>query len=105
MWPKPDPIPGFVEIQPKVRFYQDAKDPERIRMFVHWDGFTDQHGERPGMQLVFSANPKSADFNTNNFNRCYRALAAHAGVKVKSVKERSRLLRLRRKHIESYEIR
>jgi hypothetical protein len=93
-----------LEFTAKVTVHQDTSDPERIRMYIDHPDFTDENGERPGMQLVFAANPKSADFNPNNFNRAYAALAKKAGVQVKRVKEFSRLLRLRKALIEKYDL-
>ncbi len=37
-----------------------------------------QHPDtEPGMQIVFSDNPESADYNPANFNRCARVLRHH----------------------------
>lgn len=41
--------------------------------------FTDEQGDRPGIRVVFSSNPRSADYNPATFNRLARALDA-AGV-------------------------
>lgn len=103
-WFKPRPIVGHFEINPRIVVSQDSKDPERIRVFIHWDGFTDHKGERPGMQIVFSSNPKSADYNPNNFNRCMRILEKQAGELKGSntVPIHSRLLRLRDRWIREY---
>lgn len=58
----------------------DPDQPDRIRVATVDPQFVDENGERPGLQIVFSANPKSADFNPANFNRCARALQESAKV-------------------------
>lgn len=97
------PSGTFLEFTAKVTMHQDTTDPERVRMYIDDHRFTDANGEHPGIQVVFSAKPHSADYNPNNFNRVYTALADVAEVQVKRVKEFSRLLRLRKSLMEKYD--
>jgi len=91
------------EFTAKIRMHQDTADPERVRMYIDHPKFTDANDEHPGMQIVFTARPQSADYNPNNFNRVYALLCDAAGVPVQRVKEFSRLLRLRKALIEKYD--
>lgn len=65
---------GFIA---KCRVVWLPNDPTRIRFMVSADEFTDENGEKAGMQLVFSTNVKSADYNPGYFNRAARWLAMH----------------------------
>lgn len=51
-------------------------DPDRIHLTTNDPRFLDEHGSRPGIRIVVSSNPRSADYNPATFNRCSRALAA-----------------------------
>lgn len=59
-----------------INVWWSATEPERVHFVVADSRLTDEHGEKPGLRLVFSANPKSADYNPANFNRCARMLRA-----------------------------
>lgn len=61
----------------KCRVVWNPKQPDRINFYVSADEFTDEHGEKAGMWLVFSSNPKSADYNPGYFNRSVRWLKMH----------------------------
>jgi hypothetical protein len=54
----------------------DQKNPDSIHLTTDDPRWTDENGERFGLRVVFSANPRSADYNPANFNRCARALVA-----------------------------
>lgn len=56
-------------------FWQPAQ-PDRIHMATNDPTFTDQDQLRPGIRVVFSSNPRSADYNPATFNRLARALAS-----------------------------
>jgi len=60
----------------RVNIWWDQKNPDSIHLTSNDPAFTDEHGDKPGLRAVFSANPRSADYNPANFNRCARALAA-----------------------------
>jgi hypothetical protein len=54
----------------------NPEQPDRIRLMINNPEMTDEDGERPGLQLVFSANPKSADYHPRYFNRAARFLGS-----------------------------
>lgn len=55
--------------------------------------FSDANGNRRGLQIVWSANPMSADYHPANYNRAARALRAAGVPAPDEVPERSRRLR------------
>ncbi|UUZ58703.1 hypothetical protein [Nocardioides sp. B-3] len=57
-----------------INVWWATTEPERIHFVVADGRMTDDLGEKPGLRLVFSSNPKSADYNPANFNRCARML-------------------------------
>jgi hypothetical protein len=59
-----------------VNIWWDQKNPDSIHLTSSDPGFTDEDGGKPGFRVVFSSNPRSADYSPANFNRCSRALAA-----------------------------
>jgi hypothetical protein len=52
----------------------DQKAGDSIHLTSGDPRFTDENHERPGLRVVFSSNPNSADYNPGNFNRCARVL-------------------------------
>ena len=56
-----------------------AHQPDRVHLTTGDPRFTDESGGRAGLRVVFSSNPRSADYNPGNFNRIARALA-EAGI-------------------------
>lgn len=83
----------------KCRVLWLPDDPGRIRFCVAASGFADIDGAKPGMVLVWSSNPKSADYNPRYFNRGSRYLAAKGLPHPNEVPERSRRLSARLKEI------
>lgn len=59
-----------------VTVWWAAKQADRVHVTTGDPRFTDENGEHAGLRIVFSANPRSADYNPSNFNRVARALAA-----------------------------
>ena len=57
----------------------DPTQPERFRMAIADPTLVDENGEKPGLQVVFSANPKSADYNPASFNRFARRFRQQLG--------------------------
>lgn len=51
-----------------------ASQPDRMHLAIDDARFVDENGEKPGIRIVFSSNPASADYNPANFNRLARAL-------------------------------
>lgn len=77
-----------------VNVWWQPSDPDRVHYATNDPTFTDTAGERPGIRVVFSSNPMSADYSPANFNRCARALrAAGKSAPPHDVPERSRRLR------------
>ena len=77
-----------------VTIWWDSSQPTRMHYTVNDPRFTDAAGERPGIRVVFSSDPKSADYNPNNINRCARALREEGKPAPKhDVPESSRRLR------------
>jgi hypothetical protein len=52
----------------------DQKAGDSIHLTSGDPRFLDENGERPGLRVVFSSNPNSADYNPGNFNRSARVL-------------------------------
>jgi hypothetical protein len=61
--------------EPVTIWWAKDSDPTRIHLTTGDPRFTDENGGRLGLRVVFSSNPRSADYNPGNFNRCARALA------------------------------
>jgi len=79
-----------------INVWWSATEPERIHFVVADSRLTDEHGEKPGLRLVFSSNPKSADYSPANYNRCARTLrAAGMPAPADDVPEHKRHLRYR----------
>lgn len=62
-----------------VTIWWAPAQPDRVHLTTGDPRFTDEHGGRAGLRVVFSSNPRSADYNPGNFNRIARALA-EAGI-------------------------
>lgn len=78
----------------------DEKQPDRIHITNSDDRFLDDHGVKPGLRIVFSSNPRSADYNPNGYNRVARALrAVGAPAPAEDVPLRSRKLKDRTEKI------
>jgi hypothetical protein len=58
-----------------VFFDKDAGD--AIHLVTDDPSMTDEHGQKPGLRVVFSSNPKSGNYSPNNFNRLARFLRDH----------------------------
>jgi hypothetical protein len=54
---------------------------------------TEEDGSKPGLRIVFSSNPESADYNPGNFNRMARYLKANGKSHPETVEKSSRRLR------------
>lgn len=61
--------------EPVTIWWAKDSDPTRIHLTTGDPRFADENGSRLGLRVVFSSNPRSADYNPGNFNRCARALA------------------------------
>lgn len=61
----------------KVEFnvFWQKTQPDRFHFATNDARFTDEKGERPGIRLVVSCNPRSADYNPATFNRLGRFFA------------------------------
>ncbi|HEX5512440.1 MAG TPA: hypothetical protein VFX41_12055 [Actinomycetales bacterium] len=57
-----------------INLWWTASQPDRIHLVLTDPRLLDGNGEKPGLRLVLSANPKSADYSPANFNRCARLL-------------------------------
>lgn len=57
-----------------INIWWSEKEPDRIHLVIADTRLTEADGTKPGLRIVFSANPKSADYNPGNFNRCARLL-------------------------------
>jgi hypothetical protein len=95
-----EPESSYLQITLKMNLQWDPASPERVRLWsanaqeLAAIGMTDEHGDRPGLQLVFSSNVRSADYHPDNLNRIFRVLR-HAGrpAPAQDVPTRSRRLR------------
>lgn len=57
-----------------VTVWWSPTQPDRVHVTTSDTQFTDENGEKAGLRVVFSSNPRSADYNPGNFNRVARAL-------------------------------
>jgi hypothetical protein len=70
------PDGNYLEADGFTIWWSDTQ-PDRIHLTLSRDErFTDEHGGKPGIRVVFSSNPRSADYNPATFNRLARALDA-----------------------------
>lgn len=75
---------------------------DRVHLVLTDPRLVDSAGEKPGLRLVFSSNPKSADYSPANFNRCGRLLRSLGmPAPTADVEEHPRHLRYRDKIIET----
>lgn len=75
-----DPLEGsndktYLTVDGFSAFWHHSQ-PDRIHLATKDPRFIDENGEKPGIRIVFSSNPASADYNPANFNRIARALRA-----------------------------
>lgn len=81
--------------QPITLWWTD-KEPDRIHLILTDNRLVDIAGEKPGLRLVLSSNPKSADYSPANFNRCARLLRSMGmPAPAEDVEEHPRHLRYR----------
>lgn len=76
-----------------LNVWWNPSDPDRIHLATSQPDIVDDHGEKPGLRIVFSSNPNSADFNPGNFNRIARWLAANGKAAPPLTEAASRRLR------------
>ena len=57
-----------------INLWWHESQPDRIHLILADPRLVDAEGEKPGLRLVLSCNPKSADYSPANFNRCARVL-------------------------------
>lgn len=77
-----------------INIWWQPAHPTRVHYVTNDSTFTDAQGSRPGIRIVFSDDPMSADYSPANFNRCSRALrAAGKPAPPEDVPELSRRLR------------
>jgi hypothetical protein len=58
----------------KITVWWQESQPDRVHVTTGDPRFVDGEGGKPGLRVVISSNPKSADYNPSNFNRVARAL-------------------------------
>lgn len=68
-------------------------EPDRIRLATNDEDITDENEAHPGLQVVFSSNPDSADYHPGNFNRMARWLEKNEKPAPPTVEKKSRRLR------------
>jgi hypothetical protein len=85
--------PGDYLIVDSVTVWWRPDDPTRIHYTTNSSMFTDAGGDRPGIRVVFSSDPLSADYSPTNFNRAARALRVAGKPAPDEVAEPSRRLR------------
>lgn len=79
-----------------ITLWWTEKEPDRIHLILTDDRLVDSAGEKPGLRLVLSSNPKSADYSPANFNRCARLLRGKGmPAPAEDVEENPRHLRYR----------
>jgi hypothetical protein len=79
-----------------INLWWYASQPDRVHLILSDARFTDAAGQKPGLRLVFSSNPRSADYAPSNFNRAIRLLrAAGRPAPVHDAEEHPRHLRYR----------
>lgn len=76
-----------------LRVWWHPDQPDRIHLGTHRSDITDENGEKPGLRIVFSSNPDSADYNPGNFNRIARWLKDNGKSAPEPVEKKSRRLR------------
>lgn len=82
-------------------WWSDAQ-PDRIHLVLTDPRLVDSQGDKPGLRLVLSSNPKSADYSPANYNRSARLLRSLGmPAPAEDVNEHPRHLRYRDSVIES----
>ncbi len=76
-----------------LNVWWNPNDPERIHLATNRPDIVDDAGEKPGLRIVFSNNPNSADYSPGNFNRISRWLTANDKPAPPLVTQASRRLR------------
>lgn len=76
--------------------------PDEIHVVSSEGKFNSADGNRPGLWITFSCNPKSANYHPQNFNRCARALKAKGLPAPTEVEEHDRRLNMRDRHIAAW---
>lgn len=76
-----------------LNVWWNANDPDRIHLATNRDDIVDDDGEKPGLRIVVSSNPGSADYNPGNFNRLARWLDANGKAAPATVPKASRRLK------------
>lgn len=86
----------------QITLWWAASQPDRIHLVLTDPRLVDSKGEKPGLRLVLSSNPKSADYSPANFNRCARLLRSlDMPAPAEDVEEHPRHLRYRDKIIDT----
>jgi hypothetical protein len=60
----------------QITLWWSETQQDRIHLVLTDPRLIDSEGEKPGLRLVLSSNPRSADYSPANFNRCARVLRA-----------------------------
>jgi len=85
----------------RLNLFWSPKEPSRIHLISADPRFVNDAGTGSGLRIQFSSNPKSADYNPNNFNRCARVLKAWGRPAPEEVDVHPRTLRTRDKLIKA----
>lgn len=86
----------------QITLWWAATQPDRIHLVLTDPRLVDSQGEKPGLRLVLSSNPRSADYSPANFNRCGRLLRSLGmPAPAADVEEQQRHLRYRDKVIKT----
>ena len=79
-----------------ITLWWHPSQPDRVHLILSDPRFKDAVGQKPGLRLVLSCNPRSADYAPSNFNRAIRLLrAAGKPAPAQDVEEHPRHLRRR----------
>lgn len=57
-----------------ITIWWSESQPDRMTLSINDPRFTEVDGTKPGLRVVFSSNPNSADYSPGNYNRCARVL-------------------------------
>ena len=86
----------------QINLWWSDTQPDRIHLVLTDPRLVDRKGEKPGLRLVLSSNPKSADYSPANFNRSARLLRSLGlPAPADDVEEHPRHLRYRDSVIET----
>jgi hypothetical protein len=86
------PVGDYMTVEGATLWWR-PDDPTRIHYTTNSDEFTNATGDSPGIRVVFSADPMSADYSPRNFNRAARALRRLGKPAPDEIPEPSRRLR------------